>query len=191
VEVFVEPLTVPVLVLCGGGHVSKAVAAIADLAGFRVVVVDDRESFANEERFPMAARCVAGPWEEALASLDPGENTYVVIVTRGHKMDGACLAWALGTPAGYVGMIGSKRKIRAIYDDLRAEGIAEEALRRVRAPVGLHLGALTSEEIAVAIVAEMIGVRRGALPGDAPALSDLARDKILPPGDATTSAESE
>jgi xanthine dehydrogenase accessory factor len=191
VEVFVEPLTVPVLVLCGGGHVSKAVAAIADLAGFRVVVVDDRESFANPERFPMAAECVSGAWAEALASLEPGENTFVVIVTRGHRMDGTCLAWALGTPAKYVGMIGSKRKIRAIYDDLREEGVAEDDLRRVRAPIGLHLGALTSEEIAVAIVAEMIGVRRGVSPTDAPPLSDLAREKILGGGADGTSTDSD
>jgi len=180
VEVFVEPLTVPVLVLCGGGHVSRAVARIADMAGFRVTVVDDREAFANEERFPEAARCVAGPWEEALASLDVGENAYVVIVTRGHEMDGACLKWALGTPARYVGMIGSKRKIRRIYDDCRAAGIDDDRLRTVRAPIGLDIGALTSEEIAVAIVAEMVGVRRGTLPGDARPVSDLARDAILP-----------
>lgn len=191
VEVFVEPLTVPVLVLCGGGHVSKAVATVADLAGFRVVVVDDRESFADPERFPMAARCVSGPWEESLGSLDLGENSYVVIVTRGHKMDGACLNWAIGTSAKYVGMIGSKRKIRAIYDDLRGEGVAEEELRRVRAPIGLHLGALTSEEIAVSIVAELIGVRRGVLPPEARPLSDLARDKILGSEASGTSADSE
>jgi xanthine dehydrogenase accessory factor len=91
VEVFVEPITVPVLVLCGGGHVSKAVAAIADLAGFRVTVVDDRETFSNAERFPMAAECVAGPWEDALKGIETGANTYVVIVTRGHAMDGTCL----------------------------------------------------------------------------------------------------
>lgn len=160
VEVFVEPVTVPVLVLCGGGHVSLAVAKIADMAGFRVVVVDDRESFSNAERFPMAAECVVGEWAEALESIDAGENTYVVIVTRGHRMDGACLGWALGTDARYVGMIGSSRKIRAIYDDLREQGIDEAELERVNAPIGIDIGALTSEEIAVAIVAEMIAVRR-------------------------------
>lgn len=162
VEVFVEPLTVPVLVLCGGGHVSKAVAAIADLAGFRIVVVDDRESFANSERFPMAAECRSGPWEEALGGIELGSNGYVVIVTRGHRMDGTCLQWALGTPARYVGMIGSKRKIRTIYDALREKGVTDEALARTHAPIGLDIGALTSEEIAVAIVAQMIAVRRGA-----------------------------
>lgn len=179
VEVFVEPLTVPVLVLCGGGHVSKAVAEVATLAGFKVTVVDDRESFANAERFPMADRCVAGPWEEALGSLKLGPNSYVVIVTRGHRMDGTCLSWALGTPARYVGMIGSQRKIRAIYDDCRTAGATEEALRRVYAPIGLDIGALTSEEIAVAIVAELIGVRRGAIPGDARPTSDRARSAIF------------
>jgi xanthine dehydrogenase accessory factor len=181
VEVFVEPLTVPVLVLCGGGHVSKAVASIADLAGFRVTVVDDRESFANPERFPMAASCRAGPWEEVLPGIELGTNGYVVIVTRGHRMDGTCLSWALGTGARYVGMIGSKRKIRAIYDDLRKEGASEEALGRVRAPIGLSIGALTSEEIAVSIVAEMIAVRRAADEDGSPPLSDLARGDILEP----------
>ena len=179
VEVFVEPLTVPVLVLCGGGHVSKAVAAIADLAGFRVTVVDDRETFSNAERFPMAAACRSGPWDEALGGIETGPNTYVVIVTRGHAMDGTCLKWALRTETRYIGMIGSKRKIRAIYDDCRKAGIGEEALKTVHAPVGLDIGATTSEEIAVAIVAEMVGIRRGALPGDARPTSDLARGAIF------------
>ncbi len=155
-------------------------AAIADLAGFRVTVVDDRETFANAERFPMAAACVAGPWEDALKSIETGSNTYVVIVTRGHAMDGTCLKWALGTKARYIGMIGSRRKIRAIYDDCRASGLTDEALKKVHAPVGLNLGATTSEEIAVAIVAEMVGIRRGALPGDARPTSDLARGAIFP-----------
>ncbi len=179
VEVFVEPLTVPVLVLCGGGHISKAVASIADLAGFRVTVVDDRETFANSERFPMAATCIAGPWEDALGSIETGPNTYVVIVTRGHAMDGTCLKWALGTKARYIGMIGSRRKIRAIYEDCRASDFDDEALEKVHAPVGLDIGAITSEEIAVSIVAEMVGIRRGALPGDARPTSDLARGAIF------------
>jgi xanthine dehydrogenase accessory factor len=179
VEVFVEPLTVPVLILCGGGHVSKAVAAIADLAGFRVTVVDDRESFSNPERFPMAARCLSGPWDETLGGIETGENTYVVIVTRGHAMDGTCLQWALGTETRYIGMIGSKRKIRAIYDHCRKAGVTDESLRKVHAPVGLSIGATTSEEIAVAIVAELVAVRRGALPGAARPTSDLARGAIF------------
>ncbi|MEN8148458.1 MAG: XdhC/CoxI family protein [Planctomycetota bacterium] len=165
VEVFVEPLTVPVLILCGAGHVSKAVATVADLAGFRTTVIDDRADFANAEHFPMAAECRAGPWEETLRDLPAGENSSVVIVTRGHRMDGDCLAWALGTAARYVGMIGSKRKIRAIYDDLLERGVGEEALARVRAPIGLDIGAQTAEEIAVAIVAELIAVRRSTEAG--------------------------
>jgi len=179
VEVFVEPLTVPVLILCGGGHISKAVAAIADLAGFRVTVVDDRDTFSNPERFPMAAECKSGPWEDALGSIETGRNTWVVIVTRGHAMDGTCLKWALNTETRYIGMIGSRRKIRAIYDDCRKSGVTEEALREVHAPVGLDIGATTSEEIAVAIVAEMVGIRRGALPGEARSTSDLAKKAIF------------
>lgn len=177
VEVFVEPLTVPILVLCGAGHVSKAVATIAEMSGFRVVVVDDREDFAHPDRFPMAAEVRAGPWEEVLGGIEAGENTYVVIVTRGHRMDGTCLGWAVETPARYIGMIGSKRKIRAIYDDLRAGGVTDDALRRVRAPIGLDIGAMTSEEIAVAIVAEMIAVRRGT--GAGGPLADGSRPDLL------------
>jgi xanthine dehydrogenase accessory factor len=162
VEVFVEPLTVPVLYLCGGGHVSLAVAKVADLAGFRVVVLDDREAFANPERFPMAADTRAGPFEKILSDLEPGPNAYVVIVTRGHRMDGTCLEWAVRTSSRYIGMIGSKRKIRAIYDRCREAGITEDQLGCVHAPIGLSIGALTSEEIAVAIVAQLIEVRRSA-----------------------------
>jgi xanthine dehydrogenase accessory factor len=107
-----------------------------------------------------------------------------VIVTRGHAMDGTCLKWALGTEARYVGMIGSRRKIRAIYDDARKSGISEEVLRTVHAPIGLSIGAETSEEIAVAIVAELVGLRRGALPGDARPTSDCARKAIFGEADA-------
>ena len=150
---------------------------MAELAGFRVVVVDDRDDFADPARFPMAAEVRAGPWDEILGSLETGDNTYVVIVTRGHRMDGTCLSCALSTPARYIGMIGSKRKIRAIYADLRANGSDERALARVRAPIGLDIGAQTSEEIAVAIVAEMIAVRRRT--GDGGSLADRARPDVL------------
>lgn len=183
VEVFVESLTMPLLVLCGGGHVSKAVAAVAGHVGFRVVVLDDREAFANPERFPTAARTLAGPFEETLPQIDPGSNAYIVIVTRGHRMDGTCLGQALRTPARYIGMIGSKRKIRHIYDDLRREGFTDDDFRRVRAPIGLDIGALTSEEIAVAVVAEMIAIRRGATgPARNGPASNAAREEILGPG---------
>ncbi|MGA9183954.1 MAG: XdhC/CoxI family protein [Candidatus Acidiferrales bacterium] len=161
-EIFVEPiLPQPTLCLFGGGHVSAAVAQVAHLAGFAICVVDDRESFANSGRFPMALAFHAS-YEEAFEKLQPGASTYLLIVTRGHKDDMRCLAWAARTGARYIGMIGSRRKVISVYRALEKEGFSPELFDRVHAPVGLEIGALTPEEIAVSIVAEVIAVRRGA-----------------------------
>jgi xanthine dehydrogenase accessory factor len=161
-EVFVEPiLPQPMLYLFGGGHVSMAVAKAASAAGFAVGVVDDREAFANTERFPMALE-VHTSYEEAFARLHPNAATYLLIVTRGHKEDMRVLAWAVRTEARYVGMIGSKRKVLSVYKALESEGCKPEEFERVFAPMGLEIGALSPEEIAVSIVAELIAVRRNA-----------------------------
>jgi xanthine dehydrogenase accessory factor len=161
-EIFVEPiLPQPTLCLFGGGHVSSAVAQVAHLAGFAISVIDDRESFANSSRFPMAA-AFHSSYEDAFESIQPGPSTYLLIVTRGHKDDMRCLAWAVRTPARYIGMIGSRRKVISVYRALEKEGFAPELFERVHAPVGLEIGALTPEEIAVSVVAEIIAVRRGA-----------------------------
>jgi xanthine dehydrogenase accessory factor len=161
-EIFVEPiLPQPVLYLFGGGHISGAVARIAHLSGFSISIVDDRESFANAERFPMASEVIAS-YEEAFARIQPNGSSYIVIVTRGHKDDMRVLEWAVGTPARYIGMIGSKRKVLAVYDALAKQGVSAGKFERVHAPVGLEIGALTPEEIAVSIVAELIAVRRNA-----------------------------
>ncbi len=161
-EIFVEPiLPQPVLYLFGGGHISGAVARIAHLSGFSIAIVDDRESFANAERFPMASEVIAS-YEEAFRKIRPNASSYVVIVTRGHKDDMRVLEWAVGTDARYVGMIGSKRKVLAVYEALGKQGVAAEKFERVHAPVGLEIGALTPEEIAVSIVAELIAVRRNS-----------------------------
>ncbi len=161
-EIFVEPiLPQPTLYIFGGGHVSLALARTAHAAGFRIGVVDDRESFANAERFPMAAE-VHTSYEEAFEKLKPGASSYLVIVTRGHKDDMRVLAWAVRTGARYIGMIGSKRKVISVYKALEKEGYSTEELARVHAPVGLEIGALTPEEIAVSIAAELIAVRRGS-----------------------------
>jgi xanthine dehydrogenase accessory factor len=161
-EVFVEPiLPQPRLYIFGGGHVSTAVAKIASLAGFWIGVVDDRASFANAERFPMAGEIYTS-WEDAFAKLQPNASTYIVIVTRGHKDDMRVLEWAAGTDARYIGMIGSKRKVLAVYKALEATGISAEKLEHVYAPVGLEIGALTPEEIAVSITSELIAIRRKA-----------------------------
>jgi xanthine dehydrogenase accessory factor len=127
-----------------------------------VVVVDDRESYANRERFPEAKDVYAEDFERALSQLAPNHSSYVVIVTRGHRDDMRVLRWAVGTPAKYIGMIGSQRKVIAIYKQLENEGVSPEQLARVYAPVGLDIGAVTPEEIAIAIIAEMIAIRRGA-----------------------------
>jgi xanthine dehydrogenase accessory factor len=159
-EVFVEPiLPQPRLFLFGGGHVATAVARVASLAGFWIGIVDDRESFANAERFPMAGE-IHTSYEDAFAKIRPNASTYLVIVTRGHKDDMRVLEWAVQTEARYIGMIGSKRKVLSVYKALEKTGIPAEKFEKVFAPVGLEIGALTPEEIAVSITAELIAVRR-------------------------------
>jgi len=161
-EIFVEPiLPQPVVYLFGGGHVSIAVASAASAAGFGVAVVDDREAFANMQRFPMA-QAVHTSYGEAFEKIRPNSNSYLIIVTRGHKEDMRVLAWAVRTEARYVGMIGSKRKVLSVYKALENEGYRAEEFTRVFAPMGLNVGALSPEEIAVSVVAELIAVRRNA-----------------------------
>jgi xanthine dehydrogenase accessory factor len=166
-EVFVEPiLPQPTLYIFGGGHVSMALAAAVHKTGFAIGVVDDREQFANKERFPMAQE-VYTTYEDAFEKVKPNATTYLVIVTRGHRDDMRVLGWAIKTDARYIGMIGSKRKVLSVYQALEREGIPAERFDKVNAPVGLEIGALTPEEIAISIAAELIAVRRGATPGAA------------------------
>lgn len=177
-DIFVEPiLATPMAYIFGGGHVSLYLAKVASVAGFDVVVIDDRPAFANQERFPDASETHAGPWEEIFPKLAINDFSYLVMVTRGHKGDLTCLRWALGTPARYIGMIGSRRKFVEIAKVLEGEGVPPEKIESVHSPIGLGINALTPEEIAVAIVAEMIAVRRGA----AASVPSLARKaKALP-----------
>lgn len=161
-EVFVEPiLPQPIAYIFGGGHVSMAVAKAASAAGFGVVVIDDREQFANRDRFPMAEQIFID-FEGAFAQLRPNASSYLIIVTRGHKEDMRVLSWAVRTDARYVGMIGSKRKVLSTYKALEAEGFRPEEFERVFAPMGVEIGALSPEEIAVSVTAELIAVRRNA-----------------------------
>jgi xanthine dehydrogenase accessory factor len=161
IEIFVEPvLPTPVLYLFGAGHVALSVYKVARVAGFDVVVADDRESYANRERFPDAREVFAGEMEPIMNGLAPSESAFLVIVTRGHRDDMRVLRWAVDTPAHYIGMIGSRRKVIGIYRELEREGVEPEKFDRVHAPVGLDIGAVTPEEIAVAIMAEMIASRR-------------------------------
>jgi xanthine dehydrogenase accessory factor len=178
VEVFVEPiLPQPVVVLFGGGHVSTAVAKAAHAAGFGITVVDDREAFANAQRFPMA-QDIYTSYAEAFDKLKANASTYLVIVTRGHKEDMRVLAWAVRTRARYVGMIGSKRKVLSVYKALEKEGYRMDEFDRVYAPMGLEIGALSPEEIALSIVAELVAVRRNAETSAHKKLKLEARDAI-------------
>lgn len=166
-EVFVEPITAPHLVLFGAGHVSRDLCRLAAEAGFRVTVVDDRATFASAERFPEARRLVVGEtFEAAFRELRIPSTAACVVVTRGHAMDQACLDFSLHTGASYVGMIGSRVKVRSILARLRDAGRLEGVdLARLHAPIGLDIGAQTHGEIAVAILAELVAHRRRALEG--------------------------
>jgi xanthine dehydrogenase accessory factor len=164
-DVFIEPVLPPALLyIFGAGHVAYSLYKVATTAGFEVTVVDDRESYANQERFPDAREVIADDFDAVTARLTPPEGSYIVIVTRGHRDDMRVLRWAVNMRARYLGMIGSKRKTISIYKELEKEGIPAEKFANVHAPVGLDIGAVTPEEIAVAIVAEMIAERRHATP---------------------------
>jgi xanthine dehydrogenase accessory factor len=160
-DVFIEPILPPALLyIFGAGHVSISLYKTAKSAGFDVTVVDDRETYANRERFPDAKEVLAEDFDQAMARFIPNESSYIVIVTRGHRDDMRVLRWAVQTRAKYVGMIGSKRKTIAIFRELTQEGLSPGLFERVQAPIGLDIGAVTPEEIAVAITAELIAVRR-------------------------------
>jgi xanthine dehydrogenase accessory factor len=162
-EVFIEPVLPPALLyVFGAGHVALSLCQTAATAGFEVIVSDDRSSYATKERFPSAREVHAMDFDEAMQKLDPDESSYIVIVTRGHRDDIRILRWAVQTRARYVGMIGSKRKVIQIFKTLAEEGVPARLFDRVHAPIGLDIGAITPEEIAVAITAELIAVRRHA-----------------------------
>src|SRR5258706_899984 len=156
-EIFIEPVLPPgVLYIFGAGHVAHSLYKVARTAGFEVTVVDDRESYANRERFPEARDVYADDFDRALEQLSPNESSYMVIVTRGHRDDMRVLRWAVNTPARYIAMIGSRRKTLGVIRELEKEGISRDRFERLHAPMGLEIGAVTPEEIAVSVVAEMI-----------------------------------
>ena len=162
-EIFVEPVLPPALLyIFGAGHVAFNLSQTAASAGFDVIVADDRSSYATRERFPAAREVHALDFDEAMQKLDPNESSFITIVTRGHRDDMRILRWAVQTRARYVGMIGSRRKVIEIFKALQKEGLSAHLFDRVHAPVGLDIGAITPEEIAVAITAELIAVRRHA-----------------------------
>lgn len=174
VEIFVEPITEPRLVLFGGGHISAAIARLARSVGFHVTVGDDREAFANPERHPEAHATLCAPFAELARSIAPAEDHYLLAVSRGHDQDGDVLRAlaASGCLPKYLGMIGSRAKRAQVFARLRGEGVAAEFLEQVRTPMGLAIGARTHEEIAVSVVAEMIAVRRGGAVASLPGSGD-------------------
>jgi xanthine dehydrogenase accessory factor len=153
-------LPLPALFIFGGGHIAIPLAHTADLIGFRVVVIDDREEFASRKRFPRAGQVVVASVADAFRQLQIDESGYVVAVTRGHAMDEDVVAEALRTTARYIGMIGSRRKVAGVLERLRGRGFSEADLARLHSPIGLDIGADTVEEIAVSIAAELVSARR-------------------------------
>lgn len=153
------------LLIVGAGHVGQKVAELGAETDFDVWVIDDREQYCNPERFPDASRLIVAPIDQALSGLEVDGDTFAIIVTRGHNHDEEALYHLAETPARYVGMIGSRRKIKLIFDDLLREGVSREALSRVHAPLGFDIGSQTVPEIAVSIVAQLIAFRNlGAIP---------------------------
>lgn len=162
VEVFIEPvIPKPMLLIIGGGHIGQALALQAVLIGFDVTVIDDRPTFADADLFPKGVTARCGDILSELASFDISKDTYIVIVTHGHKLDADALKACIHTPAAYIGMIGSVRKVAMIREDFINSGIATaEEFKRVFAPIGLDIGAVSVQEISMSIAAQLIAVRR-------------------------------
>jgi len=162
------------LVVVGAGHVAQPMAHLGSLLGFKVTVLDDRPDFATRERFPDADRLIRADFSDPFADVPLHSRSHILLVTRGHKYDYECLLRALRTdpPPAYIGMIGSRRRVRATYVQLIEEGIDRSLIDRIHAPVGLDIGSETPEEIAVSVAAELVMLRRG---GTGVPLKDVER----------------
>lgn len=168
VEVFYEPLRPSDrLVIVGAGHVAVPICQIGQASGFGITVIDDRSDYANRERFPQAEQILVGDMAECLAGLNVDASTYIVLVTRAHAFDESALRQLAGCSAPYIGMIGSRRRVLIVYRNLVAGGVPADSLANIYAPVGLDIGSRTPEEIGLAVVAEIVNVKRG---GPAPSL---------------------
>jgi xanthine dehydrogenase accessory factor len=162
--IFVEPVTpLPSLLVFGAGHVGRAVVRLSAELGYRVTVIDERPEYAKLDLVPGAVEARVGVGPEIADQLCVNDRTHIVIVTHGHTHDRAVLRWALGTPAGYIGMMASRRKVQVILDDLSRIGFTREQLDRVHTPIGLDIGAVTPAEIGISIVAELVAVRSGRI----------------------------
>lgn len=165
-EIFIDVINPhPTVLIVGAGHVGRSIAVLSSFLGFRTVVLDDRAEFAQAERLPQADEIIVGDIGEELARFNINPQTHIVIVTRGHEHDRDALRQVVSSPAAYIGMIGSRRKVKMVFDELQQAGVAEEALAVVHAPIGLDIQAETPEEIALSIMAEIVMVRRGGQGG--------------------------
>jgi xanthine dehydrogenase accessory factor len=179
-EVFIEPVEAsPEVFVFGAGHVGAFLARLAHEVGFRVHVIDDREKFADTARFAPGTDVVVADIPEWLRGHTLPRTAYAVIVTRGHRHDLDALRALATAPLRYVGLIGSRAKVRRIFDALRGEGLPDESLARVHAPIGLDIGAITPQEIAVSILAELIAVRHGRISGPAETVASLKWEAAL------------
>ena len=162
IQIYIEPLTDnPRLLLFGAGHIANQVSKIASLMDFEITVVDDREDFLNKDRFPEADHTIVQKYADFLKDFEVEKNDYIVIITRGHQFDYDVLREVIDTKAKYVGMIGSSKKIKEVFDKLKdVDKVSEEKLNTVHSPIGLDIGAETTSEIAVAIMGEIVKVRR-------------------------------
>ncbi len=159
-DIFLEPISpLDTVYLFGAGHVSQSTASIAKMLGFRVVVIDPRSEFNNNERFP-GAELIIENYDNAFSKINIDEYGYIIILTPGHVLDEQCLELAIGTSAKYIGMIGSKKKVKEIKERLKQKGISQQQLDSVHAPIGLAIGAESPEEIAISIMAEIVKTRR-------------------------------
>lgn len=162
-DIFLEPILSPeTLYLFGAGHISQRTSSIGKMLGFRVVVIDSRSEYNNNERFPDADTLIVEDFPQSFSRLEVDENSYIIIYTTGHISDEICLEFAVGTKAMYIGMIGSKKKVKEIKERLQQKGIPAKKLDEIHAPIGIQIGAETPEEIAISILAEVIKVRRAA-----------------------------
>ena len=160
-RVFVDPISgAQRLIIVGAGHIAQPLAALGSMLGFHVIVIDDRASFANRERFPAAHEIIVKPFADAIDSLKLDRHCYLISVTRGHAFDEEAVRAALKQPGCFIGMIGSRRRVKATLERIQADGVAPALLDQVHAPLGLDIGAETPEEIAIAIIAEIIRERR-------------------------------
>lgn len=162
VTIFIEPIVNDFVYIFGGGHIGLYLSKILDIVGFRYTIIDDRPEFSNKDRFPNADNTISIDYESINKNIILKNPAYIIITTRGHKFDQLVLEWAIDKNYKYLGMIGSRQKISIIYDSLKANGVSNSIIEKIHSPIGIDINAQTAQEIAIAIVAELIKVKRSA-----------------------------